>query len=90
MNRSKVKTRKSYTLSPESVAFLDNISRATRAASVSSVLDDLIQLARSAQERDELEQAVTDYYSKLSNEEATEQTQWGHFALGEFPHEELT
>ncbi len=84
------KTRKSYTLSPESVAFLENISRARRAQSVSSVLDGLIQSVRFAQERDALEQAVAGYYSSLSDKDAKEHAQWGEFAFSEFPGEERT
>ena len=94
MNRSTIqatrKTRKSYTLSPESVAFLEKVSRLRRAASVSSVLDELIESVRQAQERDALEQAVTGYYSKLSDKDVKEQAQWGDFALGEFPREKHT
>ena len=94
MNRSTIqatrKTRKSYTLSPESVAFLEKVSRVRRAASVSSVLDELIESVRQAQERDALEQAVTGYYSKLSDKDVKEQAQWGDFALGEFPREKHT
>jgi hypothetical protein len=81
------KTRKSYTLSPESVAFLERVSRARRSPSVSSVLDELIESVRRAQEREALEQAVTGYYSALSEKEVKEQAQWGDFALAEFPDE---
>ena len=83
------KTRKSCTLSPESITFLEKASKARRAASVSSVLDELIQSVRRAQEREELGQAVTGYYSSLSASEAAEQASWGEFALGEFPLHEF-
>jgi len=82
------KTRKSYTLSPESVAFLEAVSRARHATSVSSVLDEMILNIRRAQERDALDRAVTKYYGALSDEDAKELTEWGEFALGEFPFEE--
>jgi hypothetical protein len=84
------KTRKSYTLSPESVAFLEKVSRARRAASVSAVLDELIESVRRAEERETLEQAVTGYYSALSDKDVKEQAQWGDFALGEFPARSIT
>jgi len=82
------KARKSYTLSPESVAFLEGQAKTRRAASVSAILDELIQSVRSAQERDALEKAVEGYYSALSDRDVQEQAQWGDFALGEFPREE--
>jgi len=41
------------------------------------------------QSRATVEQAVADYYTSLSREDATEHTAWGEFALGEFPNESV-
>lgn len=84
------KIRKSYTLSPESIAYLEDVYTTHRAASVSSVLDELIRSARRAREQEALERAVTGYYAALSDTDATELARWGDFALGEFPREERT
>jgi hypothetical protein len=81
------KEKKSYTLSPESVAFLEALRKRRRAASISSVLEEILQAVRRQQERASIEKSVAAYYSSLSDEEALEQAQWGEFALREFPGE---
>jgi len=81
------KAKKSYTLSSESVAFLETTRKKRRAPSVSSVLEEILQTVRRKQERAAIERAVADYYTSLSPEEAEEQTEWGEFALREFPSE---
>jgi len=81
------KAKKSFTLSLESVAFLDAMRRKRRARSTSSVLEDILLKLRVDQERLALEKTISDYYSSLSTEEAREQTLWGEFAEREFPGE---
>ena len=78
------KTKKSYTLSLESAAFLETIKKQRRAASVSAALEELLQSARREHQRAAIGQAVADYYSSLSDREFREQAQWGEFALREF------
>jgi hypothetical protein len=85
--RTGTKAKKSYTLSPESVAFLEAMRKRRRASSVSSVLEEILQVARREQGKAALERAVSDYYASLSQEEAEEQTNWGEFALREFSSE---
>jgi len=34
-----------------------------------------------------VESTISDYYSRLTTEEAKEQTLWGNFAVREFPNE---
>ena len=79
------KAKKSYTLSPESVAFLETLRKRRRAASISSVLEEILQAVRRGQERASIEKSVSAYYSSLSDKEAEEQAAWSDFALGEFP-----
>jgi hypothetical protein len=80
------KAKKSYTLSQESVAFLESVRRKRRAPSASSVLEDILQTARQGHRRKTLDQAVSDYYDLLPAGEPDEQALWGEFALREFPH----
>jgi hypothetical protein len=82
------KVKKSYTLSPESVAFLEAMRKKRRAGSVSAILEEILQAVRREHERAPVELAVADYYGSLSTEEAKEQAQWGEFALREFPFED--
>jgi hypothetical protein len=85
--RPQRKAKKSYTLSSESVAFLEIMRKKRRAASVSSVLEEILQSVRRRQEQAKVEQSVASYYSSLSGREATELADWAEFALGEFPRE---
>jgi hypothetical protein len=77
------KAKKSYTLSLRSLAFLDRIKTQRRAASISSILEEIVQAAQREHDRASLGRAVSDYYNSLSDEELTEQARWGEFALGE-------
>jgi predicted LPLAT superfamily acyltransferase len=79
------KVKKSYTLATESVAFLEQLRKRRRAASVSSVLDEIVQSFRRGQRRKMVEEAIAEYYNSLDPAELHEQVQWGEFALNEFP-----
>ncbi len=81
------KAKKSYTLSSESVAFLEALRKKRHAASASSILEEILQAVRRQQERTAVEKAVADYYGRISDAEAEEQVEWGEFALREFPNE---
>jgi len=81
------KAKKSYTLSAESVAFLETLRRRQHASSASSVLEGILQRARRGTEKRAIEKAVADYYDSCPAEEIEEQARWGEFAMGEFPDE---
>ncbi|HMC59348.1 MAG TPA: hypothetical protein VKJ01_09170, partial [Candidatus Solibacter sp.] len=66
------KAKKSYTLSIESVSFLEGLRKSSRAGSVSAVLEKVLKTARLAQHRQALEDAVSGYYSSLSSGECKE------------------
>jgi hypothetical protein len=78
------KAKKSYTLSTESVRFLEATRKRRHAQSVSAVLEEILQQVREEQDRTSLEKAVADYYTSLTSKEAAELTQWGEFADAEF------
>ena len=82
------KTKKSYTLSPESVAFLETLQKKRRATSVSSVLEEILAALRREQQREAVERSIKEYYGSISDKEAHEQTEWGAFALREFLSQE--
>jgi len=81
------KAKKSFTLSADSVAFLEAMRRNRRAVSVSSVLEEILQEIRREQALAAVEQAMGDYYTSLSRAESQEQSTWGEFAMREFPKE---
>jgi hypothetical protein len=81
------KEKRSYTLSADSVAFLEHLRKSRRRASTSSVLEELVQAARLHEQRLAVDRSITAYYSSLSDTDAAEQSLWGEFAVGEFPLE---
>jgi DNA-binding PadR family transcriptional regulator len=82
------KAKKSYTLSPESVEFLEAIRKKRRVTSISAVLEEILQNVRREHERASIERAVAEYYASFSDQDASEQAAWGDFAEQEFPNEE--
>ena len=86
--RSIRKARKSYTLSLDSVGFLEDLRKKRQCSSTSSVLEEILQAARRAQGRVAVDKAVADYYTSLSPAEAGEQQEWGDFALGQFSNQD--
>jgi len=90
LTRSKhgLKAKKSYTLSPETVAFLEQMRKKRQAESVSAILEEILQNVRREQERASVERAVADYYSSLADNELAEHVRWSEFALAQFPKEE--
>jgi hypothetical protein len=79
------KAKKSYTLSPESIDFLEAIRKKRQAHSTSAVLDEILQTIRRGQKKKALEREIADFYDSLPGEDVEEQARWGEFALGEFP-----
>ena len=85
------KERKSFTLSQESIALLNELCAArqdSQRRSASAVLDDLLRSLRKERRRQGVERSVARYYSGLSDEEQVEDFEWGEFALAQFPDEE--
>ena len=70
------KQKKSYTLSRSSVRFLERLTKETEAPSVSFILDTLIRQAEEQHRRVAIDQAVSDYYSNLSDEDERELSAW--------------
>ena len=81
------KAKKSYTLSPELVDFLEALRKERRAPSTSSVLEEILQAVRRQGELAMIDRSVVDYYDSLSGEEAEELAKCGEFALRQFPKE---
>ena len=81
--RNPRKSKRSFTLSPNSVDLLDEIRKERRAASVSAVLEEILQRVRLQRERKRLDAAVTSYYDSLSGADRAEDAAWGDFVLRE-------
>jgi hypothetical protein len=87
-NSTNRKAKKSFTLSPETIEFLENVRSKRRAESVSAILEEILQDVRRQHERASVERAVASYYSSLSGGELDEQARWGDFALSQVTGED--
>ena len=75
-----IKRRRTFTLSPESLAYLDEQARQRKLGSQSAFLDELLREKTMELRRAALEANVTAYYDSLSEEERQEQRAWGELA----------
>jgi hypothetical protein len=76
----RVKQRRTFTLSPENLAYLDQETRRRGADSQSAVLDELLREKKLEQQRAALETQITAYYDSLTDAEVEEDRTWGEFA----------
>jgi hypothetical protein len=74
------KQRRTFTLSPESLGYLEQEARRRQIDSQSSVLDELLQEKKRDQQRAALEANISAYYDDLSDAEIEEDKIWGKFA----------
>jgi hypothetical protein len=81
------KERRTFTLSRESVALLNDLRaarRGSRRGSVSAVLDDLLRALDQQRKRESIDRAITNYYDGLSDQAQAEEKEWGEFSLAQF------
>jgi cytochrome c553 len=69
------------------VDFLEAQRKKRRARSSSAVLEEILQAVRREAELARMNQSVIDYYDSLSDEEMKELSEWGDFAMSQFPTE---
>ena len=75
-----IKQRRTFTLSPASLAYLEQETRRRSADSQSAVLDELLQEKKRERQMAALEAAIGAYYDGLSDAEVEEDKIWGEFA----------
>ena len=81
------KERVSFTLSPESMRYLEKVKRQRKGLSMSAVLDDIISDKRREAERAAMELKMTAYYDSLTEDEVAEGRTWGELTERDFPLE---
>ena len=81
------KEKRTFSLSRESLRFLELMRKKRKGASVSAVLDELIAQQRRAQEARRISASITGYYDSLTDKEVAEDRAWGEFAESQFPDE---
>jgi hypothetical protein len=81
------KRRKTFTLSQESIALLNDLrapNHGSQRRSLSGVLDDLLRALDRQRKREAVENAVTKFYDGLSAEAQQGEREWGEFSLTQF------
>lgn len=81
------KAKKTFSLSRESLRYLEAMRRERKNASASSVLDELIRKQQEVKEMERISASIVGYYDSLTGEEVAENRAWGKFAESQFPDE---
>ncbi len=81
------KQRHSFTLSQESVEYLEQERQQRNAPSTSSVLDEILRERKLEEEQRQLEAAIASYYNSISEDERAENRSWGAFAESQMSKE---
>jgi len=84
LGRSAPKGKRTFSLSPEALAYLDTLAKDYR--SVSEALDVLIQRQKRQEEKERSSASIRHYYDAIGDEEREENRAWGEFVaanLGE-------
>ncbi len=84
---TKRKEKRTFSLSPESLHFLESMRKKRKSASVSAVLDELIAQHRRSQEAHRISASIASYYDSMTEGDVTEDRSWGQFAETQLPDE---
>lgn len=74
------KVKRSFTLTPESLAFVHETRRRRKAGSDSEALDLLLRDAMFARKREEIDSAFREYYDTVPDEALVEEREWASMA----------
>jgi hypothetical protein len=80
LQRSTRKIKRSFSISLESDTFIRKTQKERKSRSESETLDELLRELMVLRQQHLIEDAYTDYYDRLTDEEAGEQRAWGAFA----------
>jgi len=81
------KERRSFTLSQESVTYLDIEKHQRCAHSTSAVLDEILRERLKEKEREKFDASIKAYYDSVTDEQFAENEQWGKMTETQFPLE---
>jgi hypothetical protein len=82
------KEKRTFSLSRQSVMFLEAVRKERRSRSISSVLEDIIRQQQQMREMKSISASVSSYYDSLTEPQLREDRAWGRFAENQFPTEE--
>ena len=81
------KQKKTYSLSRESIRFVEAIQKERKIDSASAALDELLRERKQAREMEQTSAAITKYYDSLTERDMEEDRAWGKAAESQFPAE---
>lgn len=87
MQRTARKQRRTFSLDPELVKYLEKVRREAHISSASSALEQILWESKRRRERLRQEDSIANYYNSLNDAEFAEQSEWGAFAESHFPIE---
>jgi hypothetical protein len=79
------KARKTFSLSRETVKYLESLRKERKKDSMSAVLEDVVRQLQQAKELERISASVSHYYDTLTDEQMAEDRAWGEFAETQFP-----
>ena len=86
--RNATKEKRTFSLSRESLRYLEKERKQRAAKSMSAVLEDVIRRQQQEEETRRISASITSYYDSLTDEQVAEDRAWGEFALTQFPPED--
>jgi hypothetical protein len=84
---SQPKQKRTFSLSAESLKYLEEVRKRKKAPSTSSVLDEMIREQKQMAGRRKLGDEITAYYDSLSDDDRQDNHAWGEFGESQFPRE---
>jgi hypothetical protein len=81
------KERKTYSLDPDLVEYVEEFRSECRISSASSALEEIIRESKKKRECEHQDNLIANYYSSLDDAEVEQEKEWGKFAETQFPHE---
>lgn len=81
------KAKRTFSLSRQTVAFLESERKRNRRKSLSAVLEEIVRHQQEQKEMERVSAAFTRYYDSLTPDEVAEDRAWGDFAATQFPDE---
>ena len=82
------KARKTFSLSRETVKYLESLRKERKKDSMSAVLEDVVRQLQQTKELERIAVSVSHYYDTLTDEQMAEDRAWGEFAETQFPTED--
>ena len=87
MPRVARKERRTYSLDPELVKYVDKVREEKRIGSASSALEQILWESKRLRDRKHQDELIAKYYTSLDDAEAEQEREWGRFAETQFPTE---